>query len=268
MAVIADMTVLALNDAESSENRIHSDSIATKYGFTGALVSGANVFGYLSQPLIHEIGTIGLECVEYRVNFRSPAYHNDQLLIKTASHNAEVDCEKYSSSAYNQRGDLLAELETLLRPDTPLKKVPYKAANEAAEFVRGEIHWDTIQLMEAAPDYLWTPREEDNRQRVQAQRDRSEFYQGPGAYIHPYYLLDACNKALKRMFVLPAWIHTGSHLRIGKAIRCGQNIIIRSVPTDKWERNGHQFIRLNIAMIVEEELALEVTHTAIFRIAM
>lgn len=267
MTAIADMTILALNDAESSENRIHSDAIAAKYGFTGALVSGVNVFGYLSQPLIRELGANCLERAEYDVKFRSPAYHNDPLLIKTATGDSDARKQQFSSSAYNQRGELLAELETILWRDMPEAMKSYPACRDAPALERSEIHWDMIQLLEAAPDFLWTPSEEDNQQRVAAQRDRSTIYQGPTAYIHPYYLLDACNKALMRIFVLPAWIHTGSRLVIRKPIRCGQEIVVRAVPTDKWERKGHQFLSLNIAMMVEEELALQAEHTAIFRIA-
>ena len=104
-------------------------------------------------------------------------------------------------------------------------------------------------------------------QRVDAQRDDAPMYRGPAAYIHPYYLLDACNKALMRMFILPAWIHTGSEIVIKRPIRVGQEILIRTVPTKKWQRKGHQFIRLAITMSADDEPAIQVQHTAIFRIA-
>ena len=52
-----DFTITALNDATDSENRMHSDEVAARYGFAGALVSGVNVFGYMTQPLVAEFGT-------------------------------------------------------------------------------------------------------------------------------------------------------------------------------------------------------------------
>ena len=36
---------VARNFAEASENKIHSDDIAKRFGFTGALVPGVTVFG-------------------------------------------------------------------------------------------------------------------------------------------------------------------------------------------------------------------------------
>ncbi|HAG71350.1 MAG TPA: hypothetical protein DCL66_04025, partial [Gammaproteobacteria bacterium] len=84
---------------------------------------------------------------------------------------------------------------------------------------------------------------------------------------HPYFLLDACNQALMRLFVLPAWIHTGSKITLRAPLLVGQSIEMKTIPIDKWERKGHQFIRLYIAMLVGGEVVAEIEHTAIFRIA-
>ncbi len=267
MTAIQDMRILAMNDAESSENKIHSDAVAAKYGFTGALVSGVNVFGYLTQPLTRQFGASCLERAEFEVKFLKPAYHRDELVIKTETRDATAGVKRFSSGAYSPRGELPAQLETTLRQEIPPPIEAFPASLETAAEQRSVIHWDRIHLLEAAPDYLWSPGEEDNRRRVESQRDSSSIYQGPSAFIHPYYLLDACNKALMRMFILPAWIHTDSRLVIRRAIRSGQDLMVRAVPTHKWKRKGHQFIRLNIAMIHEGELAMQAEHTAIFRIA-
>jgi hypothetical protein len=85
--------------------------------------------------------------------------------------------------------------------------------------------------------------------------------------VHPYYLLDTCNKALMRMFVLPAWIHVGSQCLMRRALRVGEALRIDCVATEKWERKGHQFIRLKIVIADTTELLFEAEHTAIFRIA-
>ena len=46
-----------------------------------------------------------------------------------------------------------------------------------------------------------------------------------------------------------------------------QALKIHAVPIEKWERKGHQFIKLYIAMWSDDEVAVEVEHSAIFRIA-
>lgn len=267
MTIIEDMDIRALNDAESSENKIHSDEIASKYGFSGALVSGVNIFGYLTQPLARHFGGALLERTTFDVKFLKPAYHDELLRISTEEIGADSDKTQFKSSVFNHQGTLLARMESSLWRHTPPIGNPHPALQQSAELPRSEINWDRINISVAAPDFLWTPSEEDNRERVDAQRDRASIYQGTSAYIHPYYLLDACNKALMRMFILPAWIHVGSTLCIGLPIRIGQEITVRTVPTEKWQSKGHQFIRLSIAMIVEGKIAAETSHTAIFSIA-
>lgn len=267
MPLIDNFNIRALNDAETSENRIHSDEIAARYGFSGALVSGVNVFGYLTQALARHVGGDLLERTTFDVKFLKPAYHDEQLRISTEELATDSRGTYFFSCALNAQGSLLAVLETALWNSAPEVEYPYPPASGGTKSKRSEIHWARIHLLEPAADFLWTPLEQDNLQRVNAQRDTATLYRGSAAYIHPYYLLDACNKALMRMFILPAWIHTGSQLTIRRPIRIGQQITVRSVPTEKWERKGHQFIRLAIAMIVEGEPAATISHTAIFRIA-
>ena len=69
------------------------------------------------------------------------------------------------------------------------------------------------------------------------------------------------------MFILPAWIHVGSKIIIRAPLKLGQTITMKTVPIEKWERKGHQFIKLYIAMLVDDSVAVEVEHTAIFKIA-
>ena len=66
---------------------------------------------------------------------------------------------------------------------------------------------------------------------------------------------------------MPAWIHTGSEMRFRKLLRVGAEIEVRAVPLEKWERKGHQFIKLYVAYVVRDEIAAEIFHTAIFRVA-
>ena len=83
--------------------------------------------------------------------------------------------------------------------------------------------------------------------------------------LHPHAILSQANLVLVRRFVMPAWIHTGSDIRFRRLLRVGDAIEVRAVPLEKWERKGHQFIRLYVAYVVSGEIATEIWHTAIFR---
>ncbi len=264
---VPDMQILALNNAEQSENRIHSDEIAQRYGFGGALVSGVNVFGYLTQPLVRKYGAAFLQQGMLDVLFLKPAYQDDLLTIRSESLGQESTQRSHLTSIYNEQETLLAKLESWL-PDhlPPVNDLANMREGKPTED-RPEISWDVITLDRPEPYFLWQPSQQENDEHVTVQRDQSELYQGDDAYIHPFFILDACNKALMRMFYLPAWIHTGSKMILRKALRVGQSIEVRTMPIEKWERKGHQFIKLYIAMWEGDSVALEVEHTAIFKLA-
>lgn len=265
---IPPQQILALNDAQSSENRIHSDDIAAQYGFKGALVSGVNVFGYLTQPLVRAYGKAWLDCGIMDVVFIKPAYQDNLVKIQTETLGSESSQRNHLTCAFNEEGQLLAKLESWLPAELPAVNSFFSQCQNpgAEESQRQAISWDAIELMTPAPVYHWQPSPEDNQAHIEVQRDQSPIYQGEAAYLHPYLLLDACNKTLMRQFEMPAWIHTGSHLVLRQALKQGDKITIHSMPVDKWRRAGHEFIKLYIAMQVGDTVALEVEHTAIFSI--
>jgi len=264
---LSPQQILALNDAESSENRIHSDDVAQRYGFSGALVSGVNVFGYLTQPLVRHYGAAFLERGMMDVLFLKPAYQDNLLSIRTENLSQESTLRSHVTSAYNEDGTLLAKLESWLPVELP-EISPRAAMTPGAEISsRHEVGWDAIQIEQPAPALLWQPTAAENKTHVEVQRDRATLYQGAEALIHPYYLLEMCNQVLKNLYVMPAWVHTGSKMVMRQGLRIGQDIVIKAVPIKKWERKGHEFIRLYVVFLVADEVALEVEHTAIYKLA-
>ena len=264
---LSPQQILALNDAESSENQIHSDDVARRYGFSGALVSGVNVFGYLTQPLVRHYGAAFLERGMMDVLFLKPAYQDNLLSIRTENLSQESTLRSHVTSAYNEDGTLLAKLESWLPFELP-EISPRAAMTQGAEISsRPEVSWDAIQIEQPAPALLWQPTAAENKTHVEVQRDRATLYQAAEALIHPYYLLEMCNQVLKNLYVMPAWVHTGSKMVLRQGLKIGQDIVIKAVPIKKWDRKGHEFIRLYVVFLVADEVALEVEHTAIYKLA-
>ena len=48
--------VSAVNLAKNSENRMHDDSVARRFGFKGGLVPGVDVFAYMSHMPVMKWG--------------------------------------------------------------------------------------------------------------------------------------------------------------------------------------------------------------------
>ena len=51
-------TITARNPATDSENRIHADDVARRYGFRGGLVPGVTVYGYIATALAADSGWV------------------------------------------------------------------------------------------------------------------------------------------------------------------------------------------------------------------
>jgi len=259
--------ISAINDALTSENRIHSDDIARKYGFTGALVSGVSIFGYLTHPLAATLGENWFRNTAAEVKFLKPAYEGDLLDIRLKALK-EGQRDHIQVSVSNPAGTLLAQLESQTGSDLPAVDSLADIAAEGTESTRPEISWDLIEPGRPAPRYEFLVSNERQQEALTLMRDDLALYrQGGNPLIHPYLLLKECNNALMRMFVLPAWIHVGSRLIMRDPVRVGEPLEIVTVPIEKWERKGHQFVRLYIAFRNSSRVALEVWHTAIFKLA-
>ena len=48
--------VAAFNTAKASENLIHDDATARRFGFTGGLVPGVEVYAYMTHPAARHWG--------------------------------------------------------------------------------------------------------------------------------------------------------------------------------------------------------------------
>ena len=53
--------VRAFNQAAASENKIHDDTVAQRFGFRGALVPGVTVFAYMAHQPVARWGRAWLE---------------------------------------------------------------------------------------------------------------------------------------------------------------------------------------------------------------
>jgi len=250
-------TSTARNYSETTENRIHSDDVAAGFGFAGALVPGVAVFGHMTYPLVATLGEDWLCRYQANVRLRLPAYDGDELVIRhtTSGDQHTVLC--------HARGVLLAELHTTRMEEEPSQPAPVTAGAEVTE--RPEIHWDNVFVDEPFPAWHWTPEAIENAEAAAQVEDDQPLYRS--GVVHPHAILSIANRAFTRRYFLPAWLHVGSEIRFHRLLRVGDTVEVRTVPTAKWERKGHEFVDLRILYLVAGEVATEIVHTSIFKIA-
>jgi acyl dehydratase len=250
---------VARNYSEASENKIHSDDIARRYGFRGALVPGVAVYGHLVQPLVNHLGAAWLGHSTGSVRFLKPAYDGDRLTLQF-----EDSADGYRVRCYNDAEVLLAELTSAM-PDTlpgpeqlPGLTLPPK------DPARIDMVWDAVQPGVPFTPWDWHVKADTNTTFAERVDDASVLYQ---RYAHPHSILGIANAALTREYLMPAWIHVGTETRFHSPIEVGETVAVHALPLEKWRKKGHEFVKLYVAWRRGDEVAAEAFHTAIFRVA-
>jgi len=252
---------IAINHAQAHENRIHSDDIARMYGFTGALVPGVAVFGHMTYPLTVELGVGWLGHSRIALRLLKPAYHGDRLSIPLT----RTGDDQYLIECYNAANVLLAQLTVDLAPTLPNVDPRAEIPGAANAAPRVEISWNAIDVDSPFASSAWIPSAEENRKYTDELPDDLAVYRA--GIVHPHLIQHWCNQLLVRRFVLPAWIHVGTEMTFRRTLKVGDVVEIRAIPIEKWERKGHEFIKLYLAFLVDGVAAVEAYHTAIYKVA-
>ena len=69
--------VSAYNTAKASENKIHDDATARRFGFSGGLVGGVHVYAYRTHQPVARWGRAWLERGTGDCRFKEPVYDGD-----------------------------------------------------------------------------------------------------------------------------------------------------------------------------------------------
>src|SRR5271168_2899355 len=94
--------VSAYNTSKQSENKIHDDAVARKYGFSGGLVPGVDVIAYMMHPPIAKWGRAFLERGLIDARFLKPVYDGETAEVRATEQDGVLTLEVES------RGELCA----------------------------------------------------------------------------------------------------------------------------------------------------------------
>ena len=260
--------VQARNTATDSENRIHDDETAARYGFRGGLVPGITVYGYMTVPVVAVYGRAWLERGAMQIKFIQPVYEGDEVIVRSIADTSSTDAPLAKLSITAERGDgtVCAVATATLNErsaaphlaDYPFAPLPTDAARPLAaseSFVAGDV--------------LGTLRETLNLQDkslLDQLDERLAIYRGPEPPAHPVALLERANRLLMRNFKLGPWIHAASELVNYSTAHDGDVIEARGRIADCFARKGHEFVVLDILLTTDGARPVQqVRHTAIYR---
>jgi acyl dehydratase len=250
--------VAAINLAKNSENRMHDDSVAKKFGFKGGLVPGVDVFAYMSHMPVAKWGRAFLERGLMDGRFLKPVYDGETATVTAEESNDGISIKVES------RGELCATA-TASMPSQPEKislndfisvpPVVTRAPVDSNSYREGM--WLGIPPYTlgkaAAPDYLRDIGETD------------PVYLRDGL-VHTGNLLRMLNWALMENAILGPWIHVGSTIRYLNTAGVEDVLTLRAKVTGNYERKGHKFVDLDGLIVANGTTPVaHVQHVSIYQ---
>jgi hypothetical protein len=250
--------VQAYNTAKQSENKMHDDTMAKRFGFSGGLVPGVDVMAYMMHLPVKKWGRLFLERGLIEARFIKPVYDGETVNVSGEERDDMLSIEVESRGQLCATGtaSLPASAPSLSISDfTEIAAVTERRPVSAASYELGK--WlGTVPRAwagEAAKEYLTDVRE----------RDPIYARDGLG---HPGLLQRVMNKVLVDNAILGPWIHVGSRMQLLSAAKRGDELTARARVTGNYEKKGHRFVELDALVVANGHTPLaHCQHIAIYQ---
>jgi acyl dehydratase len=244
--------VSAYNTSKHSENKMHDDTVAKRYGFTGGLVPGVDVMAYMMHLPVAKWGRDFLERGLIEARFVKPVYDGEVTDVTGEESNGVLAIQVES------RGGLCATGTASLPAAVPsfsladfvdvaavTERKPVDANSYALDKWLGAIprNWPA----DAAREYLADIRETET---IYAR-------EGLG---HPGLLPRVMNKVLVDNAIMGPWIHVGTRMQLLSAGRIGDEITARAKVIGNYDKKGHRFVELDALVVANGKTPLAHCH--------
>jgi hypothetical protein len=258
MSGLAPYHVEAFNTAKVSENKIHDDEIARKFGFGGGLVPGVDVYAYMTHLPVEHWGRAWLEHGTAECRFSKPVYDGDHVTVTATEKDDSLDIKLECRGTVCATG--AAALLAAAKPPAlaEFQEVAERASRPPADDKSLPVGaWLGIEPIEAtaelAAEYLSNVRE------------TLPLYAKEGL-VHPVVTLRMCNFALTRNVTFGPWMHVGSKIQNFSAARIGDALGVRARVTGNYEHKGHLFVDIDALVLADNIRPIaRVAHISIYR---
>jgi hypothetical protein len=233
--------VSAYNTARQSENKMHDDTVARRFGFSGGLVPGVDVIAYMMHLPVRRWGRAFLERGLIEARFVRPIYDGETADIIGTERDGVVTIEVKS------RGELCASGTASLPVSAPPVSISdfREVAAVAERRPVSENSYEIGSWLGTAPR-VWAG--DDAKAYLADIRETDPIYVNDGLG-HPGLLQRVMNKVLVDNAILGPWIHVGSRMQLLSAARAGVEITARAKVIGNYEKKGHRFVELDALVV-------------------
>jgi hypothetical protein len=249
-------TLSAFNTATASENKIHDDAVASRFGFTGGLVPGVDVFAYLAHMPMAKWGKDWLSGGFMQARFIKPIYDGDQATVTADDADGGL---KLTASA---RGDLCAS--GMAKPKGATASAKLLPVADMPDFeTRPKASMTSLPVGGTLGTLREVYARQDGLEHIAAVRDEAALYDD-GRIANAAWLLRRANYVLADNVKLGPWIHVESTLDLHGLLRDGEELEVRAVVANNSETKGHLIVELDVQMLTGERRIATCRHWAIY----
>lgn len=246
----------AFNTATASENKIHDDAVASRFGFTGGLVPGVDVFAYMAHAPIAILGLEWLTGGGMQARFGKPVYDGDATVVTAQT---EGDHLTLMASA---RDTLCATGRAWKLDDAP-----EPAAIGTAELpdyaARPKASMESLKPGQVLGTMHETYTRADGAQHLADVRETSSLFEN-GAICNPGWLVRRANYILGNNVKLGPWIHVESRIHNHALLRDGEPAETRAIVAQNVESKGHLIVTLDFEIVSAGRRIMSGRHWAIY----
>lgn len=253
---MATRTLIAFNTATASENKIHADDVASKFGFTGGLVPGVDVFAYLALTPAARWGRAWLSEGAIAARFLKPVYDGDETRVIEEE---EGDALTLRAEA---RGDLCATGSACrVAQVAPVRDLG--AGVLPARDARPKASMESLPVGKALGPITETYWSDVGRTHLENTRADLALYDD-GKIANPAFLLRRANYVLAQNVRLGPWIHVESDVRLHGLVHDGEPFETRAEVIANEESKGHLIVTLAFTVTTRTALVMSGKHVAIY----
>ncbi|HEY7293894.1 MAG TPA: hypothetical protein VH916_02590 [Dehalococcoidia bacterium] len=270
--------VRAHNASLHSDNKIHDDAVARRYGFAGGLVPGITVYAYMAQPLAAAAGARWLSHGGSTVSFVHPLYEGDEttanaeLLPAESPANGRMTFDLWAENGSGERcGTGTAWIGTVERGG-PIAVPDYVTVDPGpAPDPRPVLELDQAPLGQVLARLVLPTSVAAARDYADSVFDPNPLFRegspwGP-PLLHPGWLLSNCNTIFTRSFAFGPWIHTRSEIEYLGPPLAGRTLTLHGRLVEAFEKRQHHYATLDLFCTDDaSQPVMRVRHTAIFKV--
>ncbi|MFT4562931.1 MAG: hypothetical protein ACI9BW_002682 [Gammaproteobacteria bacterium] len=237
---------VAFNEVPNSENQIHGDDVAARFGFEGGLVPGVTVSAYLAHPAVLAWGPEYVSSGAARLVVEKPVYDGYPFSVEVSAdgenaYNAVLSDQSGSIRARGRcwmpaelpvapqrRGDPILSPDLQRPPDTPETMRSLQSSGLGAL----QICWDDAAELTTYfrdPTLMPTP-----------------LNLAGGRNAHLGFVLGLTNWALGRNAHINPWMRLQTESQCFRAVEYGTGLVVESAIVDLFEKKGHHFCDVDV----------------------